>query len=700
MVNINRHACIHKFVCLKWDAVAVNNNMAETGVRQVLEKEVTCPLCLDLFKDPKKLPCDHVYCKDCLRGLALRSLNATISCPECRTLTQAPGNDVNNFLTAFRINRFVEAFQKVNLQVEVDSPSVCSGEVCQTHPTQPFAIYCETCHKHVCRDCVLMTKEHTYHKYGFYEEVSPKYRRILHRELSLVKNQEMATVNALKEIEAAEKSVASHARICQDSIDHAFEEMSSILLDYKTALKQEASEHYESLTGIFREQTNQVKEIHNELREISTSADHIMKADDQNFLKKANAVIIEVKMVQQKLRSAPMIVNGPELLGTKAVATSSLLKFMKANCHLYKLPDPKKCALDEAFQYELNIDQQSEFILTLNDARGNICQGGEDIDNIDIAIVSHKQGSATKGNTELLSPGRIKISITPKMRGRYVLNVKVNGAHIKNSPFTVMVSIPPRLLSQPVAVICGLDRPASLMFSDRRVLVTEVEKHKISGIDCQHFVKQSKMKWHHPFAGKLTQDADVNLYLTTTDHKLHKLSKNGRRIKTIGQHGSKESQFNLPNGLRVSKESELYVCDSYNHRIQVFDLDLNFKRSFGKRGTRKGQFDFPSDIDFDSNGCIYIADHFNHRIQVFESSESHISTIGSTAIKFRPVSILIQNNQLYITDQLNGCILVTTLVGEIVAMVGGGHLSNPEGITIDEDGYVYVTSQHSKIVVF
>ena len=693
------------FSChLKSDAGIVNNIMAEAGVRQVLEKEITCPLCLDLFKDPKKLPCDHVYCRECLRGLALRSLNATISCPECRTLTQVPGNDVNNFPTAFRINRFAEAFQKVNLRVEADSPNVGISEICQAHPTQPFAIYCETCHKHLCRDCVLMTKEHADHKYGFYKEVSPKYRRILHRELSLIKNQEGATIDALKEIEAAEKSVTSHARICQDSIDHAFEEMSSILLDYKIALKQEATEHYESLTGIFREQTNQLKEIHNELQEISTSADHTMEDDDQTFLKKANAVIAEVKMVQQKLQSAPLTVTGPDLLGTKAVATSSLLKFMKDNCHLYKLPDPKKCILDEASQLaanELNIDQQSEFILTLNDARGNICQGGEDIDIIEFAIVSHKHGSTTKGNTELLSPGRMKINITPKMRGRHILNVKVNGAHITNSPFTVMISIPPRLLSQPLAAICGLDHPASLIFSDGRVLVTEMGKHKISGIDCQHFVQQSKMKWHHPFAGKLTQDADLNFYLTTTDHKLHRLRKNGRRIKTIGQHGTKESQFNnLPNGLRVSKWSELYVCDGYNHQIQVFDLDLNFKRSFGKRGTRKGQFDFPSDIDFDSNGCIYIADHCNHRIQVFESSESHIRTIGPTAIKFKPLSILIRNNQLYITDQLNDCILVTTLSGEIVAMVGRGYLSNPEGITIDEDGYVYVTSHRSKIVVF
>ena len=137
--------------------------MAEGRVKQVLEKEITCALCLDIFKEPNKLPCDLVYCKDCLRGLAQYSLNTTISCPECRILSQVPGKDVNNFPTAFQTNRLIEAFHQVQVQVDTDSP-----EMCQVHLTQPLAIYCETCKKELCRDCVLMTKKHASHEYGFF----------------------------------------------------------------------------------------------------------------------------------------------------------------------------------------------------------------------------------------------------------------------------------------------------------------------------------------------------------------------------------------------------------------------------------------------------------------------------------------------------------------------------------------------------
>lgn len=72
-----------------------------------LLSEVTCPLCLDIFIDPKRLPCEHVYCRECLRGLTLRSFTGRISCPECRRDIPIPRNDVTNFSTPHQVNRLI-----------------------------------------------------------------------------------------------------------------------------------------------------------------------------------------------------------------------------------------------------------------------------------------------------------------------------------------------------------------------------------------------------------------------------------------------------------------------------------------------------------------------------------------------------------------------------------------------------------------
>ena len=187
------------------------------------------------------------------------------------------------------------------------------------------------------------------------------------------------------------------------------------------------------------------------------------------------------------------------------------------------------------------------------------------------------------------------------------------------------------------------------------------------------------------------------------DHKVQKLSRSGKIIKTVGHYVKKNSEFNFPNGLRVSRNAELYVCDSGNNRIQVFDLDLKFKRSFGKKGSGKGQFDFPSDITFDSSGCVYIADNGNSRIQVFTPNERHVLTIygqKESSIKFDPVRLLIHKDHIYITDYFNHYIIVMSLTGEMVTKFGGDFLHEPEGITVDSNGFIYVTSHHSKIGVF
>ena len=683
--------------------------MAEGQVKQVLEKEITCPLCLDIYKEPKKLPCDHVYCKECLKSLAECAANATISCPECRFITQPLYNDVSNFPTAFRVNRLIQAYHQVQVKAppvpavrtKIKQPPRCPIKDinCKHHTTQPLVFYCESCQKSLCPDCVTMTQEHANHKYGFFKEVAPKYRKNLLSEYANVKTQEIAISASLKELVDAENSVVSHTGKCQSDIDHAFDGMFSVLEACKLAMKDEATEHYRSLAAIFGSKKQQLKKVEDELKEVSSSVIASVQDNDQHFMEKVQSIMIQIKNLSKKAETIPLKVIEPQLLTAQAVSTDIVVRYFKTLCSLHNLACPKMCKVEEIISdYEMYVDRRDTFTLILHDSADSPCNGGEN--NVEVDLVN-SEGSSTKGTAEPISMNRVKLSISPERRGQHKLNVMVNGAHIMNSPFTIFVNMPPKQLSQPITSITGLNNPTGLIYSQGKVIATEKGRNRIVKIDSQSRLKELIELVD---VTEVTVDSNLNLYATTTmDHKVHSLSRNGKIIKTVGHYGKKNSEFNFPNGLRVSRNHELYVCDSGNNRIQVFDLDLKFKRSFGKKGSGKGQFDFPSDVTFDSSGCIYIADNGNSRIQVFAPNERHILTISGqkeSSIKFDPVRLLLHKDHIYITDYFNHYVIVMSLTGEMVAKFGGEFLHEPEGITVDNNGFIYITSHHSKIVVF
>ena len=74
----------------------------------------------------------------------------------------------------------------------------------------------------------------------------------------------------------------------------------------------------------------------------------------------------------------------------------------------------------------------------------------------------------------------------------------------------------------------------------------------------------------------------------------------------------------------------IYVADTYNHRIQVFDLDGHYKLAFGSEGKGDGEFNYPEGIAVDptDHNRIYVADTGNERIQMFDSDGNHQITFG------------------------------------------------------------------------
>ncbi|XP_015234936.1 PREDICTED: E3 ubiquitin-protein ligase RNF135-like [Cyprinodon variegatus] len=58
--------------------------MMEDAEQNRLEELLMCPVCQDIFKDPRQLPCGHSLCVDCVKKLQEHSTDAPFRCPDCR----------------------------------------------------------------------------------------------------------------------------------------------------------------------------------------------------------------------------------------------------------------------------------------------------------------------------------------------------------------------------------------------------------------------------------------------------------------------------------------------------------------------------------------------------------------------------------------------------------------------------------------
>ena len=103
-----------------------------------------------------------------------------------------------------------------------------------------------------------------------------------------------------------------------------------------------------------------------------------------------------------------------------------------------------------------------------------------------------------------------------------------------------------------------------------------------------------------------------------------------RKIGTPGKNHelTTPGDFAKPTGLAVDKDGNLYVADTMNDRIEVFDADGAFIRTWGKNGDGPGYFARPKGVAVDSDGHIWVADGMQDRVQVFTNEGQLLISIG------------------------------------------------------------------------
>jgi sugar lactone lactonase YvrE len=104
-------------------------------------------------------------------------------------------------------------------------------------------------------------------------------------------------------------------------------------------------------------------------------------------------------------------------------------------------------------------------------------------------------------------------------------------------------------------------------------------------------------------------------------------------IRKMGAAGHKHEltsngDFSKPAGVAVDAEGNLYVADTWNNRIEIFDADGNFVSTFGKAGDGPGYFARPKGVAIDGDGHIWVADGMQDRVQVFDKEGQLLISFG------------------------------------------------------------------------
>ena len=164
------------------------------------------------------------------------------------------------------------------------------------------------------------------------------------------------------------------------------------------------------------------------------------------------------------------------------------------------------------------------------------------------------------------------------------------------------------------------NHPSGLTLYDNEVYVCDRFNHRIQVLDLNlNFVRsigshgKGRGEFNAPFDVKF--DTAGNMYIAEFENgRVQVLETSGQFIQTFGQEG--EGKLVFPSGLHIV-DKYVYVSDHSGGCIVVYETSGQFVTSFGKRGQNEGAFNGPRCITSCTDSFMYVCDSWNKRVQIF-----------------------------------------------------------------------------------
>jgi sugar lactone lactonase YvrE len=249
----------------------------------------------------------------------------------------------------------------------------------------------------------------------------------------------------------------------------------------------------------------------------------------------------------------------------------------------------------------------------------------------------------------------------------------------------------------------GVDKAGRIYIADEKVLAVFIFNPETGQVE---LIKNGQQAHFKLITGLTLDDADT---LFVSDSALRHVLVFDKQHKV---QASISQGMAVPAGLAVDNENRLlYVADSELDQVLVYDADppFNLLRTIGKAGTKHeatapGDFSRPTNVAVDKDGNLYVTDTFNNRVEIFDAEGTFIRAFGKAGdgpgYFARPKGIAIDSDgHIWVADAVQDRVQVFTPEGELLIWMGGhgllpGQFSTAAGLVIDKNNRIITSEQY------
>jgi sugar lactone lactonase YvrE len=166
--------------------------------------------------------------------------------------------------------------------------------------------------------------------------------------------------------------------------------------------------------------------------------------------------------------------------------------------------------------------------------------------------------------------------------------------------------------------------------------------------------------------GLVWSDQAGQLYVSDTEaHEIAVFDHLGRRTETLGGPGIDPGRFNAPTHLAVDQQG-LWVCDTFNARVQYLSFDGEPISAFGRRGMFIGNLTRPKGIAV-LDDTIFVVESQHDHLLMFRRDGTYLLPVGGSGRGpgqfYLPAGMWSARGRIYVADMFNGRVTMFDFFG-------------------------------------